>query len=158
MKDRNRREISVEECRERGFTLIEILIVIAIVGIMTASAIGVYYISYLRKARITEPLQTLDAIKMAISAYYQRHQSFSQANGAAEIKNIYGISIVEEPNRWAYIVDNSGAVTATAGANVGSGLNGGWIKITPTANSYTGIITWNLTADGMIVKNADIGL
>jgi len=54
---------------QKGFTLIELMIVIAIIGILAAIAIPAYQ-NYTIRAQITEGLTLADGWKTAISEYY----------------------------------------------------------------------------------------
>jgi len=54
---------------QRGFTLIELMIVIAIVGILAAIALPAYQ-DYVVRARVSEALGALDQAKTAVAEYY----------------------------------------------------------------------------------------
>ena len=55
---------------QKGFTLIELMIVVAIIGILAAIAIPSYQ-NYTRKAHFTEVVQGADSVKTALDACFQ---------------------------------------------------------------------------------------
>ena len=63
---------------QQGFTLIELMIVVAIIGILAAIAIPAYQ-DYTIRAQVTEGLNLADAVKVAVSDYYTQNGSFPAA-------------------------------------------------------------------------------
>lgn len=57
---------------EKGFSLIELLVVVVIIAILAAIAVPIY-MSYVNKARATEAQSAISAIRSAYRVYYQTY-------------------------------------------------------------------------------------
>ena len=62
----------------RGFSLIELMIVVAIVGILAAVAIP-SYVDYLARGKITEASSNLMAMRTKLEQYYQDNRTYAGA-------------------------------------------------------------------------------
>ena len=110
--------------QQKGFTLIELMIVIAIIGILAAIAIPAYQDSTVR-SKVSEGLNLAGAAKLAVAETYDSEGRFMAVDNAS-----YGlpqpVSINGTYVSTVAIVDASGTITITYRD---SGLGGN-----PTAN------------------------
>lgn len=67
---------------QSGFTLIELMIVVAIIGILAAVAIPAYQ-DYTKRSRVAEGLSMADIIKTNVSEYYASSGNWPASNLAA---------------------------------------------------------------------------
>jgi len=140
---------------ERGFTLIELMVVVIILGILAAVAIPLYT-GYVRRGKISEGLRGVSDLKTAVSMYYQNHGTFPNATDAATIEERLGISFSVTEAKWTYTV-TAGAITATATTFAGADVSGGTIVAEPKEEATTGALYWILTCTDPI-KLEDIGI
>ncbi|HGP7218321.1 TPA: pilin, partial [Neisseria gonorrhoeae] len=69
---------------QKGFTLIELMIVIAIVGILAAVALPAYQ-DYTARAQVSEAILLAEGQKSAVTEYYLNHGKWPENNGAAGV-------------------------------------------------------------------------
>ncbi|WP_256489319.1 pilin [Pleionea sp. CnH1-48] len=120
-----------------GFTLIELMIVVAIIGILAAVALPAYQ-DYTVRAKVSELLLAAANAKTAVS-------EFAQAEGTLAGSGT-GLTI---PTEGAYVssgtVSAAGVVTVTGTqADLGSDSDV-TITLTPTRNN-NGVVTWACTS------------
>ncbi|HFA4221986.1 TPA: pilin [Neisseria gonorrhoeae] len=121
---------------QKGFTLIELMIVIAIVGILAAVALPAYQ-DYTARAQVSEAILLAEGQKSAVTEYYLNNGKWPADNGAAgvassgEIKGKYVESVTV----------TNGVVTATmASSNVNKEIQGK--KLSLWAKRENGSVKW----------------
>jgi prepilin-type N-terminal cleavage/methylation domain-containing protein len=147
---------------KKGFTLIELMIVVAIIGILAAIAIPMYNAN-VNKAKMQEATDTLGAIKDEVANYASDVGAPPTGLTEAQILSILGVSVPQSTGaaggrKWTYrCTDNTnqGAndgtydVLATAGAagDIGSVLAGNWVACQGHWVVADGVFThWSWTA------------
>ena len=98
---------------QKGFTLIELMIVIAIVGILAAVALPAYQ-DYTVRAKISEPLAILGEGKTSISEYFIANGELPASATAAGIRTSIGTDLVSSLS-----YGNTGNLTVTLATNNG---------------------------------------
>ncbi|EPI0053228.1 pilin, partial [Neisseria gonorrhoeae] len=69
---------------QKGFTLIELMIVIAIVGILAAVALPAYQ-DYTARAQVSEAILLAEGQKSAVTEYYLNHGEWPKDNTSAGV-------------------------------------------------------------------------
>ena len=129
---------------QKGFTLIELMIVIAIIGILAAIAIPQYQ-DYTIRAKVTEAIVAASPCKLAVSEYYSSFNTLPGTLAAA------GCATVASKYVTSVDVGASGAITVTTSADPSlSAAASKTVKLTPTA--ATNSVNWACTAGSIDSK------
>ena len=125
---------------QQGFTLIELMIVVAIIGILAAVAIPAYQ-DYTVRAKVTEGLSLASAAKTGVSEWFATNGDFPSANGSVGLPT--STSITGNSVRSVAIGAN-GVITVTfAATGLPAAVAGDTILLTPTNNN--GAVQWSCT-------------
>ena len=118
---------------QKGFTLIELMIVIAIIGILAAIAIPAYQ-NYTIRAQVTEGLTLADGWKTAIAEYYA-NTGVWPAQG-----NLTGTSVSVGKYESGVTVLTGGQIQITYGAQANTKINTSTLLLTPYTNANNDVL------------------
>jgi type IV pilus assembly protein PilA len=120
--------------KNKGFTLIELMIAVAIVGILSAIALPAY-INYLIRAQISESFELIGGIQVAIEEYYAIHGKFPPTMG--------DLPIAEPQGKYTNYSEQNGLIIVTFNANANTKIQGALLGWEAMADSNTGVVSWS---------------
>ncbi|HEZ6696750.1 TPA: pilin [Neisseria meningitidis] len=122
---------------QKGFTLIELMIVIAIVGILAAVALPAYQ-DYTARAQVSEAILLAEGQKSAVTEYYLNHGEWPANNSSA------GVASTATDIKGKYVQSvtvANGVITAQmASSNVNNEIKGK--KLSLWAKRQDGSVKW----------------
>ncbi len=127
---------------QQGFTLIELMIVVAIIGVLAAIAIPAYQ-DYTIRAQVSEGLTLASGAKIAVEEYYSQYGDWPTNNAAAGVADQH--DIMGKYTEHVSVNDNVIEIKYEYDANVN--IHGDKIDLTATDNK--GSISWTCAGDGI---------
>jgi len=126
---------------QKGFTLIELMIVIAIIGILAAIAIPAYQ-NYTIRSQVTEGLSLADGWKTAISEFYAQNGSFPTTYASSGGPTAVAITASSEGKYvGAITVTGAGEIEVTySGAQVNAKLKNDILSLTPALDANYDVV------------------
>jgi type IV pilus assembly protein PilE len=114
--------------QQRGFTLIELMIAVVVIGILSAIAYP-SYTDYVRRGQLQEAFTNLSDFRVRMEQYYQDNRSYANAGGACGAAAVPGGSI----KYFGYAC----ALNTTAGAPAGQSYT---MTATGASSNTTGFV------------------
>ena len=131
---------------QKGFTLIELMIVVAIIAILAAIAIPAYQ-DYVVRSQVTEGMTLADGAKTAVAEYYANAGAFPKDNASAGLAtdtDIKGQYVTK-------VTVTTGKIAATFGNKANAAISGGTLTLSPV--THVGAIEWSCKGDNSKVIN-----
>lgn len=118
--------------KQQGFTLIELMIVVAIIGILAAIALPAYS-DYTKKAKVSEVMLAASSARTAVAEYAASNSALPPATWKPET----------QASKYVKAVTWDGTAIAAEAQAVGDALiDAKTITLTPTRNATTSQVTW----------------
>ncbi|HGO8831596.1 TPA: pilin [Neisseria meningitidis] len=121
---------------QKGFTLIELMIVIAIVGILAAVALPAYQ-DYTARAQVSEAILLAEGQKSAVTEYYLNHGKWQKNNTSAGVASS---STIKGKYVQSVTVANGVITAQMASSNVNNEIKGK--KLSLWAKRQDGSVKW----------------
>jgi type IV pilus assembly protein PilA len=134
---------------EGGFTLIELMIVVAIIGILAAVAIPAYS-DYTAKAKASNALSAADPYKTAVAMCAQEAGGLGKCN-QTDSAAAFPANFTQTNEVSGMAVAGDGVITMTL-KNIGKGTDGTAKTVTFTPTLGDSAVTWKIETD--ITDNA----
>lgn len=121
---------------QKGFTLIELMIVVAIIGILAAVALPAYQ-DYTIRAKVSELILAASSARTAVTEKFQSDPAGSASMGTGVTINVAGkVSGATVSNAGTIEVEGAATSTSTGAAVT--------LTVVPTSvNTATGTMSWS---------------
>src|SRR5580693_1907911 len=127
------RSLLIMKATQKGFTLIELMIVVAIIGILAAIAIPAYQ-DYTVRAQVTEGMNLASPVETGIAEYFANTGSFPAA-----LSNV-GISSSPTGKYVSAVAISGGAIQVTYGLQANTKVANDNLFLTPYTDANNDVI------------------
>ena len=132
---------------QKGFTLIELMIVVAIIGILAAIAIPQYQ-NYVTKSKWASAVSAIGQMKVAIATCVTTHEgtislcdTVAKLQGTGDLPGTWTMPVLPTVSSYS-LTAGTGAIVIAGGAELGN------CTVTATPTASTNAMNWTFTSSG----------
>lgn len=133
---------------QKGFTLIELMIVVAIIGILAAVALPAYQ-DYTIKAKVANAVSSVGSLKTAVALCAQEAGGVLTSCDTTTAAAPTNIPVFTATKEVASASVADGVITMTFATNIGTGVDGLAVTFTPSSVADQTSLTWDVDASAI---------